>query len=324
VDRRPESVPSVSRPGGPARIAFMGTPEFAVPILAALLEAGHEVAAVYTQPPRPAGRGKRDRKSPVHEFAEARGIEVRSPVRLRDTAEHDAFRALELDAAVVVAYGLILPPAILAAPRHGCVNVHASLLPRWRGAAPIQRAIMAGDTETGVAIMVMEEGLDTGPVLLMERVAITPETTGASLHDALAALGARLIVPALTGLLDGSLAARPQPAEGMTYAAKLNREDGRLDWTRPAVELERLVRALDPWPGAWCEIGGDRLKVLAAEVVHLGRLTNDPGTVLDPVLTVACGDGALRLTRIQKPGKGPMDSAAFLRGNPVPPGTLLG
>jgi methionyl-tRNA formyltransferase len=302
----------------------MGTPEFAVPVLASLIDAGHNVRAVYTQPPRPAGRGKRERKSPVHDCAEELGIEVRTPARLRDPAEHEAFRALDLDCAVVVAYGLILPPEILASPRHGCLNVHASLLPRWRGAAPIQRAIMAGDAESGVAIMMMEAGLDTGPVLLTEKVAITARTTGASLHDTLSEVGARLIVPALKGVLDGTLTARPQPSDGVTYAAKLSRDDGRLDWSRPAAELERLVRALDPWPGAWCEIQGDRLKVLAAGVVDLGKLTNDPGTVLDPQLTVACGDGALRLSRIQKPGKGPMDAAAYLRGNPLPPGTMLG
>ena len=308
----------------PARLAFMGTPEFSVPTLAVLLDAGHDIRAVYTQPPRPAGRGKRERKSPVHDFAEARGIEVRTPSRLRDAAEHRAFAALDLDAAVVVAYGLILPREILAAPRHGCLNVHASLLPRWRGAAPIQRAIMAGDDATGVAIMRMDVGLDTGPVLMTEKVAITGETTGASLHDALSELGARLITPALAGALYGSLLEIPQPEDGVTYAAKLSREDGHLNWTLPAVELERVIRALDPWPGAWCLVGGDRLKVLAAEVMDLGRLNNDPGTVLDPALTVACGDGALRLTRVQKSGKGPMPTDAYLRGNPVPPGTVLG
>jgi methionyl-tRNA formyltransferase len=305
------------------KLAFMGTPEFSIPTLAALLDAGHAVCAVYTQPPRPAGRGKWDRRSPVHDFAEARGIQVRTPARLRDEAEHRSFAALELDAAVVAAYGLILPPAILDAPRLGCINVHASLLPRWRGAAPIQRAIMAGDAETGVSIMGMDEGLDTGPVLLTERLAITPTTTGATLHDALAAMGARLIVPALEGCASGTLVAKPQPKTGNTYAAKFSREAGRLDWSRPAAELERLVRALDPWPGAWCLADGERLKVLATEVVDLGRLTNDPGAVLDPTLTIACGDGALRLTRVQKQGKGAMEAAAYLRGNPVAPGTVL-
>jgi methionyl-tRNA formyltransferase len=301
----------------------MGTPEFSVPTLAALLDAGHAVCAVYTQPPRPAGRGKRDRRSPVHDFAEARGIQVRTPARFNDEAEHHSFAALELDAAVVVAYGLILPPAILDAPRLGCINVHASLLPRWRGAAPIQRAIMAGDTETGVSIMGMDEGLDTGPMLLTERLAITPTTTGTTLHDALAAMGARLIVPVIEGVAAGTLVSKPQPDTGVTYAPKLSREVGRLDWSRPAPELERLVRALDPWPGAWCLADGERLKVLATEVVDLGRLTNDPGAVLDLALTIACGDGALRLTRVQKQGKGAMEAGAYLRGNPVAPGMVL-
>jgi methionyl-tRNA formyltransferase len=323
VSRQADPSDSVDDPGKPARLAFMGTPEFAVPVLAALLDAGHDVRVVYTQPPRPAGRGKRERKSPVHDFADARGIEVLTPERLRDAAEQRAFAALDLDAAVVVAYGIILPREILDAPRHGCVNVHASLLPRWRGAAPIQRAIMAGDTETGISIMAMDEGLDTGPVLLTERVAITGATTGASLHDALAGIGARLIVPALVGLLDGSLAAEAQGEAGITYASKLTRDIGRLNWTLPAVALERLVRALDPWPGAWCLTGGERLKVLGAEVVDLGKLTNPPGTVLDPALTVACGDGALRLTRVQKPGKGAMAADAYLRGNPVAPGAVV-
>ena len=320
---RADPTDSGRHPGRPTRLAFMGTPEFSVPTLAALLDAGHDIRAVYTQPPRPAGRGKRDRKSPVHAYAEARGIEVRTPARLRNEAEHLAFAALALDAAVVVAYGLVLPREILNAPRHGCINVHASLLPRWRGAAPIQRAIMAGDTVTGVAIMAMDEGLDTGPVLITERVAITGSTTGASLHDTLADIGARLIVPALAGLMDGSLVAETQDDTGATYAAKLSRDVGRLDWTLQAAELECLIRALEPRPGAWCLVGGERLKARSAEVVDLGKLTNDPGTVLDPALTVACGDGALRLTRVQKPGKAAMEADAYLRGNPVPPGTVL-
>lgn len=309
--------------GPSGRLAFMGTPEFSVPVLSALIDAGYEIVAVYTQPPRPAGRGKRDRKSPVHNFAEARGIEVQTPVRLKDPVEHQAFAALNLDAAVVVAYGLILPAEILNAPRHGCVNVHASLLPRWRGAAPIQRAIMAGDRETGVAIMAMDEGLDTGPVLMTERITITETTTGASLHDGLAEIGARLIAPALAGLINESLIARPQAEDGVTYAAKLSRDVGRLNWTLPASELEYLVRALDPWPGAWCLVNGERLKVLGAQVIGLGKLSNDPGTVLDPALTVACGDGALRLTKVQKPGKGAMATDAYLRGNAVAPGSVL-
>ena len=305
----------------PLRLAFMGTPDFAVPTLSALIAAGHQVACVYSQPPRPAGRGQAVRPSPVHRLAEDRGIAVRTPVRLRDEAEQAAFRDLALDAAVVVAYGLILPPPVLAAPRLGCVNVHASLLPRWRGAAPIQRAIMAGDGETGVTIMAMDAGLDTGPMLLSARVAITAGTTGASLHDQLAALGAGLIVPALDGLPDGTITPRPQPADGVTYAAKLSREDGRLDWTQPAAALERQVRALDPWPGAWLSHAGERLKVLAAEPTDDG---GTPGTVLDERLTVAAGDGALRLLRLQRPGKAAMDAAALLRGFAIPPGTRFG
>lgn len=307
----------------PLKMAFMGTPEFAVPTLEELIHAGHDVRVAYTQPPRPAGRGKKVRKSPVHLAAEAHGIEVRTPVRLKDPSDKIAFAALHLDVAIVVAYGLILPDAIIDAPYLGCVNIHASLLPRWRGAAPIQRAIMAGDTETGVTVMCVTPGLDQGPTLLIEKVAITPETTGATLHDALATLGARAILPALDGWSGGSLEAIPQSEEGLSYAHKLSREDGRLDWSRPAVELERLVRALSPWPGAWCELDGERLKVLSASLLDLGLLTNDPGTVVDPKLAVACGSGALRLLRLQKPGKAPMDAEAFLRGNSMLPGIVF-
>jgi len=308
------------------RLAFLGTPDFAVPSLAALAAAGHEIAEVYTQPPRPAGRGHRVRRSPVHEAAAAAGWPVRTPASLRDPETLDGFAALELDAAVVVAYGLILPPAALAAPRLGCLNVHASLLPRWRGAAPIQRALLAGDRETGVSIMLMDAGLDTGPVLLREAVPIGPETTAQSLHDTLAALGARLIVAALDGLDAGRLSPEPQPAAGVTYAAKLSRAEGRLDWRRPAVELERKIRALTPWPGASFAaggaLGGEDLKALAGEVVS-GRAGAAPGTLLDDGLTIACGDGALRLTRVQRPGKAPVEAAAFLRGFALPAGIRL-
>lgn len=302
------------------RLAFMGSPDFAVPSLNALIEAGHEIAAVYTQPPRPAGRGQRPKPSPVQVAAEAHNLPVRTPVTLKDPAEQMAFAELGLDAAVVVAYGLILPRPVLEAPRLGCLNVHASLLPRWRGAAPIQRAILAGDRETGVTIMVMDEGLDTGPTLLAERIPIGPDETAATLHDRLAALGARLIVAALDGLATGRLQPVPQPAEGVTYAAKLTRAEGRLDWRRPASVLERQVRALAPWPGAWFEAGGDRIKVLAAEPAP-GE--GPPGRVLDDRLTVACGEGALRLTRVQRAGKAPMGAAEFLRGFPLPAGTDL-
>lgn len=302
------------------RLAFMGTPVFAVTSLAALAEAGHEIACVYSQPPRPAGRGHREQPSPVHRFAAERGWLVRTPKSLRDAAEQEAFAALELDVAVVVAYGLILPRPILQAPRLGCVNVHASLLPRWRGAAPIQRALLAGDEETGVTIMQMDEGLDTGPILLSRALAIGKEETAESLHDRLAALGAEALVEALEGLAKGELHPRPQPEEGATYAEKLRREEGRLDWRRPAEELQRRVRAFTPWPGAWFEFQGERLKLLAAE---LAEGAGEPGKVLDDRLTVACGKGALRLTRLQRPGRAPMNAEAFLRGFPIPPGTRL-
>jgi len=301
------------------RLAFMGTPDFAVPILAALRAAGHQVVCVYSQPPRPAGRGHKEQVSPVQRAAEAAGIEVRTPAKLT-AAEVERFRALNLDAAVVAAYGLILPKGVLAAPRLGCLNVHASLLPRWRGAAPIQRAILAGDTETGVTIMQVEEGLDAGPMLLRETVPITAETTAGSLHDALAELGARLIVPALEGRAAGTLVAEPQPAEGVTYARKLGRDEGHLDWSRSAAQLARAIRALNPAPGTWFEHAGERIKVLAAAAVDGA---GEPGTVLDDALTIACGVGALRLTRLQRPGRAPMDAAALLRGYALPVGTKL-
>jgi methionyl-tRNA formyltransferase len=305
------------------RLAFMGTPDFAVPSLAALVAAGHALLAVYSQPARPAGRGKKPQLSPVHDWAQSHGLPVRTPARLRDPSEHDSFRALGLDAAVVAAYGLILPQAMLDAPRLGCLNVHASLLPRWRGAAPIQRAIMAGDHETGVTIMRMAAGLDTGPMLLKARLPIASDTTGGALHDALAARGAELIVAALGGVAAGTLAAEPQPAEGVTYAAKLTRADGRLDWQRPAAELERCVRALAPYPGAWFDHAGERFKVLAAEIAP-GPPRGAPGTTLDDRLTIACGHGALRPTRLQRAGKAAMAADAFLRGFAVPAGTRLG
>lgn len=308
----------------PLRIAFMGSPDFAVPSLRALVDAGHDVVCVYAQPPRPAGRGQKERLTPVDEAAIELEIEVRTPRSLRDPEEQAKFAALDLDVAVVAAYGLILPREILAAPRLGCVNVHASLLPRWRGAAPIQRAILAGDTETGVTIMQMDEGLDTGDMLLSRAIPITAETTGQSLHDALSLLGAEMIVPALEGLATGSLTGTPQPDEGVTYAKKLERDEGRLDFTHPAVELERLVRAFDPWPGAFFEHAGTRIKVLAAEAFDIGPVSNLPGTVLDPELTISCADGAFRPTRVQRPGKGPVDTDAFLRGFQIPPGTVLG
>ncbi len=301
------------------RIAFMGSPDFAVPALRALHGAGHEIAAVYTQPPRPAGRGQSVMRCPVQVAAEELGLAVRHPASLkRDPAAQAAFAALGLDVAVVAAYGLILPPAMLAAPVRGCLNIHASLLPRWRGAAPIQAAVLAGDAESGVTIMQMEAGLDTGPMLLRGTVPIGPHTTAAELHDALAVLGAVLILRAL----DENPAPQPQPEAGVTYAAKLTRADGALDWTHPAAQLDRQVRAFNPWPGTWCRLGDEVLKVL--DVRPVPDAAGEPGMVLDDALTVACGSGGLRLLRVQRAGRAPMDAAAFLRGHPVPPGTRLG
>ncbi len=305
------------------RLAFMGTPKFAVPSLRALANAGHEIAAVYSQPPRPAGRGRQARPSPVHAMAAARGWPVRTPARLKDPAEQQAFAALRLDAAAVVAYGLLLPAAILAAPRLGCLNVHASLLPRWRGAAPIQRAVLAGDTETGITIMRMDEGLDTGPILAQRAIPIGAAETAASLHDRLAALGAEMIVAALEGLAAGTLRARPQPVEGVTYAAKLSRAEARLDWRRPATDLERQVRAFAPWPGATFQANGEAIKVLCADVGADAGGGTAPGTVLDDRLTIACGGGALRPTRLQRGGRAACDAAAFLRGFAIPAGSRL-
>jgi methionyl-tRNA formyltransferase len=290
-----------------------------VPALAALIDAGHRVRRVYSQPPKPAGRGQKLTPGAVHQFAEARGIPVVTPRSLKDKVEQESFAALNLDAAVVAAYGLLLPKPILDAPRLGCLNVHPSLLPRWRGAAPIHRAILAGDAETGVAIMRMDEGLDTGPVLLEERTSIAATDTAKTLHDRLAAMGARLIVQALARLEKGALTATPQPSEGVVYAARLKREEGRLDWTRPAVELARLVRAFAPWPGAWFEHKGERIKVLEAEAV---QGSGTPGTVLEG-LTIACSEGALAIRKVQRAGKGAMTADAFLRGFALPPGTVL-
>ena len=303
------------------RLAFMGTPDFSVPSLRALIAAGHETVRVYTQPPRPAGRGRTLRPSPVQAAAEAAGLPVETPARFRDAQALEDFAALGLDAAVVVAYGQILPQAALDAPRLGCLNLHASLLPRWRGAAPIQRAIMAGDAETGVAVMQMEAGLDTGPVLAEARTAIGPEDTAGSLHDRLAAMGADLMVNALAALEAGRARPRPQPADGATYAAKIDKAEARIDWTRPAAELDRHVRGLSPAPGAWTEIAGERVRVLMCRP-EAGR--GPPGTALDDRLLVACGEGALRLSRLQRPGRASADAAELLRGFAVPGGTRLG
>ncbi|MFO0998501.1 MAG: methionyl-tRNA formyltransferase [Alphaproteobacteria bacterium] len=305
------------------RVVFFGTPDFAVPTLAALLDAGHAVARVYTQPPRPAGRGQKPQESAVHAFALRRGLGIATPKSLKSREEHDAFSALMPDVAVVVAYGLLLPSPILCAPRLGCLNVHASLLPRWRGAAPIQRAILEGDAETGVTIMQMDEGLDTGPIILTEATPIGPADTAETIHDRLAAGGATLLIRALDGIEGGTLKATPQPAVGVTYAARLTREEGKLDWRRTAESLARQVRAFTPWPGAWFEHGGERLKVLKAECVAGGPGGARPGTVFDDALSVACGEGVLRILAVQRPGRSAMETAAMLRGHPIPAGTVL-
>jgi len=299
------------------RIAFMGSPDFSVPALRALHEAGHEIVAVYAQPPRPAGRGQKETPCPVHRAALALGLPVRTPARVRkDVAEHEAFAALDLDVAVVAAYGLILPKPMLDAPRRGCLNIHASLLPRWRGAGPIQAAILAGDAESGITIMRMEEGLDTGPMLLKEAVPIGPRTTTPDLHDTLAEVGARLILRALAE----NPPAVPQPEEGVTYAPKISKEDGRFDWTQPAAALERRVRALTPWPGCFFAHGAEAIRVSEAEVVEGFGV---PGTVLDGAPTVACGEGALRLRRLQRAGRAALGAAEFMRGYVLPVGTVL-
>jgi len=306
----------------PLTLVFMGSPDFSLPALKALLDAGHRIACVYAQPPKPANRGQKETPCPVHAFALAAGLPVRTPRSLKDAAEQAAFADLEADAAVVVAYGLILPKAILATPRLGCLNIHASLLPRWRGAAPIQRAIQAGDDATGVTIMQMDEGLDTGAILLTERLPITAETTAGTLHDALSDLGSKMIARALDGLAAGTLSAVPQPQEGVTYAAKLDRAEGRLDFKQPAAVLERTVRAFTPWPGTWFEVDGERIKVLAAEALASNG-DAAPGTVIDDEGAIACSQGALRPTRLQRAGKGAMDADAFFRGFSLPKGMRL-
>ncbi len=303
------------------RLVFMGTPDFAVPVLRAFLDAGDEVAAVYTQPPRPAGRGYKLTPSPVQAFAESRGLPVRCPVALKSPEAQAEFAALDADAAVVVAYGLLLPAPILAAPRLGCFNLHASLLPRWRGAAPIQRAILAGDAETGVCAMQMDIGLDTGPVLAREIVPIGPRMNVSQLHDALAAAGAPLMLRALHEHAAGRLAPLPQASEGVTYAAKLKPEESRIDWQQPASQIDRQIRAFNPGIGTWCTLDGERLKILAAEPVDR---QGEAGLLLDDKGLVACGSGALRLLRVQRAGKPPADLAAFLNGRPLPAGTRLG
>ncbi|MGB3316199.1 MAG: methionyl-tRNA formyltransferase [Albidovulum sp.] len=293
------------------RVVFMGTPEFSVPVLEAL-HAAHEVLCVYCQPPRPAGRGKKDRPSPVQARAEALGLPVRHPVSLKGAEAQAEFAALQADVAVVVAYGLILPKAVLDAPAQGCLNIHASLLPRWRGAAPIHRAIMEGDAETGICIMQVEAGLDTGPVLLCEATGIGAGETTADLHDRLSTVGARLIVEALGRL--GDLVPEAQAEAGVTYAAKIDKAEARVDWSRPATEVDRLIRGLSPFPGAWCDIAGERVKLLRS---HLATGEGAPGKVLSG-FTIACGDGAVEITEAQREGKRPMPVAEVLRGLILP------
>ena len=302
------------------RLIFMGTPDFAVPTLIALTAVGHDVAAVYTRAPKPAGRGMELQASPVEREARRLALPVQTPKTLRDFDVQAAFAAHKADAAVVVAYGLILPKAILETPRLGCFNVHASLLPRWRGAAPINRAIMAGDAETGVTIMKMDEGLDTGAIAMAERTLIAPDMTAGGLHDVLARLGADLIVRALAALERGTLALTPQPEEGVTYADKIDKNETRIDWSKPWKQVHDHIRGLSPFPGAWCEIDGVRVKALRSTK---GEGSGAPGTVLDDRLTIACGEGAVRLRQVQRAGKQPMAVEEFLRGTPVKPGTTL-
>ena len=291
------------------KLVFMGTPDFAVVTLKALVAAGHEIAAVYSQPPRPAGRGQNLRLSPVHKFAVSKGIEVRTPLSLKSVEEQKSFAALKADAAVVVAYGLILPLPILNAPRLGCFNVHASLLPRWRGAAPIQRAIMVGDAESGVTIMRVELGLDTGPMIKSGHFPITAETTASSLHDELAVLGANLMIDVLK---HPENAGTPQPAEGVTYATKIDKAETKIDFSKSAVEVRNHIHGLSPFPGAWCILVGSRVKILKAQVVD---------HVMADAPTFACGSGAIKFLLLQREGRDVMDAATFLRGFPIAPGT---
>lgn len=306
------------------RLAFMGSPEFALPTLKAIIGAGHDVACVYSQPPRPAGRGQDVRRTAVHDFAASLGLDVRTPEHFRDAAERAAFAALRLDVAVVVAYGLLLPQAVLDSPRLGCFNLHGSLLPRWRGAAPIQRAVMSGDTVTGVQVMKMEAGLDTGPVMLTATTPIGETDTAQDVHDRLADLGAGLMVEALARLAAGRVELAPQAEDGLTLAPKIMPEETRIDWSRPAREVSAHIRGLSPHPGAWFDLPGEkgssRVKALNA-VVAVG--SGAAGEILDDQLLVACGQGAVRLTRLQRAGKGPMTAGEFLRGTRVAAGRRL-
>lgn len=306
------------------RIVFMGTPDFAVPTLAAILAAGHEIAAVYSQPPRRADRGMQERRTPVHEFALGKGLSVLTPARLRDAESQSVFAGHKADVAVVVAYGLILPQAVLDAPRLGCLNLHASKLPRWRGAAPIQRAVMAGDGETAVMVMRMEAGLDTGPVCATKITTIGADETAGELHDRLMHAGAALMVEALTALENGTIRCTAQSIDGVTYASKIEKSESRINFARPAADVHNLIRGLSPFPGAWFEVQigerHERLKVLATT---LADGAGTPGTVLDDHLTIACGSNAIRVLKVQRAGKRPMTAQELLRGNPLPPGTVI-
>lgn len=301
------------------RIVFMGTPDFSVPVLDALVQAGHEIACVYCQPPRPAGRGKKDRPTPVHARADALGLDVRHPVSLKSAEEQAKFAELRADVAVVVAYGLILPQAVLDAPVKGCLNIHASLLPRWRGAAPIHRAILSGDQKTGVCIMQMEAGLDTGPVLQRAALDIGPEETTASLHDRLSTLGAKEIVNVLANL--NSLTPVPQLEDGVTYATKIQKSEARIDWSQPADAVDRLIRGLSPFPGAWTMHNDTRIKLLASRVADG---TGAPGSVMLDPFRIACGTGSVEVLQIQRAGKGAQDAATFLNGWPLQTGDTFG
>ena len=300
------------------KIVFMGTPDFAVPTLTEIVAAGHEVVAVYTRAPKPAGRGQAERKSPVHVAAEGFGIPVRTPKSLRNDDEQAAFAALDADVGVIVAYGLILPKPILEAPRLGCLNLHGSLLPRWRGAAPIQRAVLAGDTRTGVMVMQMDEGLDTGPVGLVDEMPIGPDMTTGELHDRMMRVGADLMGRALAALERGSLTFTPQAEDGVTYAKKIEKAESRIDWSKPAAEVHNLIRGMSPFPGAWfeLELGGVATRVKALRST-LAEGFGAPGTILSD-LTIACGEGAVRLLSVQREGKAAMDAATFMRGAVLP------
>jgi len=304
------------------RIIFMGTPDFSVPVLKSLIKAGHDIVCVYSQPPRPAGRGQKERLSPVHGFADAQGLQVRNPKSFNYHDCQAEFAALNADVAVVVAYGLILPKAALDAPKLGCINIHASLLPRWRGAAPLQRAIQAGDKKSGVTIMQMDVGLDTGDVLSVRGIEFEADITASQLHDRLSAMGADLIVSTLDDLVLGKVTPTPQPEEGVTYASKLEKSEGRIDWSQSALTIDRLIRAFTPWPGVWFEHSGERFKVFAADV--LDQSANDaPGTLVGDQLQVACGEGVVQITELQRPGKKRAAVADVLRGYPIAVGTCL-